>query len=128
MIGRGNLFDGIGESTSDAGEGERFEALLRCGSTRIERIVSNGHCSPEGFWYEQEEPEWVLVVSGSARLRLKDPDEVVELGPGHWLFIPAMRRHRVDATSAEEPTVWLAVWPGPMEEGMVNDPEFPEQG
>jgi cupin 2 domain-containing protein len=108
MKGRGNLFDGL--DGAGAGDGERFDDLLCCGSTRIERIVSQGHRSTEGFWYEQEEPEWVLVVSGSARLRLEDPDEVVDLSPGDWLLIPAMRRHRVEGTSPDGPTVWLAVW------------------
>ena len=35
--------------------------------TKIERIVSRGHASPEDFWYDQEENEWVMVVKGTAR-------------------------------------------------------------
>jgi len=112
---RGNLFEGIEAGTG--GAGEWFDPLLRQGPVRIERIVSHGHCSKEAFWYEQDEPEWVLVASGRARLRLADPDEIVELGPGDWLYLPPLRQHRVEWTTPDEPTVWLAVWPGKAPEG-----------
>jgi cupin 2 domain-containing protein len=95
--------------TADSGA-ERIEVLLRTGGVRIERIVSRGHRSPEGFWYNQDEGEWVTVVEGRARLRLADPDGVVELGPGDWIDLPAHRRHRVEWTDPERDTVWLAVF------------------
>jgi cupin 2 domain-containing protein len=38
-----------------------IEVLLADRHIRIERIVSEGHASPEGFWYDQSEHEWVLV-------------------------------------------------------------------
>ena len=38
------------------GDGEVGKSAL---GLRIERIVSEGHVSPEGFWYDQDEPEWV---------------------------------------------------------------------
>ena len=75
---------------------------------RVERIVSRGHVSPPGFWYDQAEAEWVLVVRGAARLRFEDGD--VELRPGDHLIIPPGRRHRVEWTSPDEPTVWVAVY------------------
>lgn len=31
---------------------EIFTELLRHGPVRIERIVSNGHVSPDNFWYD----------------------------------------------------------------------------
>ncbi|HSM14317.1 MAG TPA: cupin domain-containing protein [Thermoanaerobaculia bacterium] len=95
--------------TADSGA-ERVEVLFRTGGVRIERIESRGHRSPEGFWYDQDEGEWVTVVAGRARLRLADPDEVVELGPGDWIDLPAHRRHRVEWTDPERDTVWLAVF------------------
>jgi len=107
MMARGNLFEGAEAPESD---GESFEELMRSGGVRIERIVSHGHSSKAGFWYEQEEAEWVLVVSGRARLRLLDPEVAIELGPGDWLFIPPLRRHRVEWTTPDQPTVWVAVW------------------
>lgn len=75
---------------------------------RIERIVSTGHKSPEGFWYDQPEHEWVMVLKGAARLQFDD--RVVEMTAGDWINIPAHRRHRVEWTSPDEPTVWLAVF------------------
>lgn len=77
---------------------------------RIERIVSRGHCSEPGFWYDQDEDEFVLLVQGSARLELQTPHEVVDLNPGDYLTIAAHRRHRVAWTSPDEDTIWLTVF------------------
>lgn len=76
---------------------------------RMERIVSRGHASPEGFWYDQLQHEFILLLRGAARLRFEDEDSIVELKPGDYLIIPAGCRHRVEWTSPDEPTVWLAV-------------------
>ena len=89
---------------------EFVEVLAGRGRTRVERIVSRGQASPEGFWYDQDEDEFVAVLSGAARLRFQDPDEVVAMGPGDHLTIPAHRRHRVDWTEPDASTVWLAVF------------------
>lgn len=35
---------------------ELTNTLLEADDVRIERIVSHGHASPEGFWYDQDEP------------------------------------------------------------------------
>jgi len=78
---------------------EQFEALLQSPAVRIERIVSRGHASPEGFWYDQPRGEWVLVLRGAARLRFEDEPEPRELKPGDFLDIPAHRRHRVESTA-----------------------------
>ena len=86
---------------------ELFTALLEAGSLRIERIVSFGQASPPGFWFDQEQHEWVLLLKGAARLRIED--EELELRPGSFLNISAHRRHRVEWTTPDEPTVWLAV-------------------
>lgn len=77
---------------------------------RIERIVSTGHPSPEGFWYDQDEHEWVVVLMGRAKLIFEGNSEPVEMGPGDYMNIPAHRKHRVEWTSPDEPTVWLAVF------------------
>ena len=87
---------------------ELIETLVESGAVRIERIVSTGHASPEGFWYDQPEREFVLVVQGRARLEFEDGDPV-EVGAGGWIDIPAHRRHRVAWTASDEATVWLAV-------------------
>lgn len=90
--------------------GEFIETLAGAGGTRVERIISRGDASPEGFWYDQDDHEFVVVLQGAARLRLEGPDEVVTLSPGDHLTIPARRRHRVDWTDPDGPTVWLAVF------------------
>ena len=89
---------------------ELVEILAAAPGVRIERIVSTGHCSPPGFWYDQEEDEWVALLSGAAGLRFADEAEARTLKPGDWLLIPAHRRHRVDWTDAATATVWLAVF------------------
>ncbi|WP_373653527.1 cupin domain-containing protein [Schlesneria sp. DSM 10557] len=87
---------------------EIFTTLVRATGLRIEQIVSHGHASPADFWYDQSENEWIMLVKGAARLMFED--EIVELVPGDSLTIPAHRRHRVDWTTPDEPTVWLAVF------------------
>jgi cupin 2 domain-containing protein len=76
---------------------------------KIERIVSRGHRSPPGFWYEQETDEWVVLLQGEATLRFENPKEEIFLKRGDWVLIPAGRRHRVEETIADTETVWLAV-------------------
>ncbi len=88
---------------------ERLEILLTQPGLRIERIVSSGQASPPGFCFEQAETEWVLLVSGEALLRFEDEPEARRLRPGDWLTIEPRRRHRVEWTAADAPTVWLAV-------------------
>jgi cupin 2 domain-containing protein len=92
----------------EAGGDEALEKLLETADLRIERIVSHGHASPEGFWYDQDESEWIVLLSGAARLQFED--RTLPLGPGDSLNIAARVRHRVEWTSPDEPTVWLAVF------------------
>ena len=87
---------------------ELVETLVEGDGVRIERIVSTGHASPEGFWYDQPGREFVLVVRGRARLEFDD-GETLDLEAGGWADIPPHRRHRVAWTAPDEPTVWLAV-------------------
>jgi cupin 2 domain-containing protein len=87
---------------------EFVEILARGGRFRLERIVSSGHASPPGFWYDQPEREWVVVLSGAARV-LFDDGETVNLETGGWVDISAHRRHRVEWTDPDRPTVWLAL-------------------
>lgn len=108
----GNLFRPAGAPEAD----EFFEELARGPDCRVERIVSHDHASPEGFWYDQEEDEFVVLLRGTARLEFEGEGEAEPqtrlLQPGDWILIPAHRRHRVAATSEEGPSVWLAVfWP-----------------
>lgn len=101
-----NLFDGLPHRPETA---ERCVNLLEKPGLRIERIVSTGQASPPGFWYDQPEAEWVVLLQGSAELRFEDEPEAQELKPGDWLYIAAHRKHRVEWTAPVEPSVWLAV-------------------
>jgi cupin 2 domain-containing protein len=76
---------------------------------RIERIVSTGQESPPGFWYDQPDDEFVVLLAGAARLRFEDGDVTLDMKAGDWVEIPAHVRHRVESTQADPPTVWLAV-------------------
>lgn len=87
---------------------EVFETLLDAKDVRIERIVSRGQATPAGFWYDSPQNEWVLLLRGEARLEFEDSPPL-RLLPGDCLTIPARQRHRVEWTSADEPTIWLAV-------------------
>ena len=89
---------------------EVSQTLLAAGSVRVERIVSRGQASPDGFWYDQDEREWVLLLSGAARLRFEGDADPVELVPGSYVDIPAHRRHRVEWTAPDRVTVWLAIF------------------
>ena len=88
---------------------ETIEPLIATKSLRLERIVSTGQVTPAGNWYDQDRPEWVILLSGSARLRFEDEAETLELRPGDHLLIPAHRRHRVEWTDPNQQTVWLAL-------------------
>jgi len=88
---------------------EWVECLAAGDGVTIERIVSRGHASADGFWYDQDRHEFVVLLSGAARLEFADGEDEVMLGAGDWLLIPAHRRHRVAWTDAERESVWLAV-------------------
>ena len=99
-----NLFASLPTHPPD----ELFTTILEAANVRIERIVSHGHSSPEGFWYDQDRHEWVMVLTGSARLTLEG-EEPIDLLPGSFINIPARKRHRVEWTDPDRTTVWLAV-------------------
>ena len=101
-----NLFTGIPAELP----AELFEPLVSGTSFRIERIVSAGHTTTAGFWYDQPQHEWVALLSGAARIEFDDEQKSVELTPGDYLLIPAGCRHRVGWTSPIEKTVWLAIY------------------
>jgi cupin 2 domain-containing protein len=104
-----NLFTGIPLKL----ETERIDELAASKGLRIERIVSTGHASPPGFWYNQPWTEWVVVLSGSAGLLIEGDARPRELRAGDHLLLAPHLRHRVEWTDAQVPTVWLAVHYGP---------------
>ncbi len=98
----------IYKAIPDSPGAEWFEKLVENRQMTIERIVSRGHCSPPGFWYDQDWDEWVLLLAGNAGLAFENGDSV-ELIPGDHVLIPAHVKHRVAWTAADAETIWLAV-------------------
>ena len=71
---------------------EEFTPLLDEPGLIVQRIVSTGQASPPGFWYEQDEDEWVVLLVGSAVLAFADgrvlalranptPEQLAEAAP-----------------------------------------------
>lgn len=87
---------------------ELFEKIIENENFVLERIISEGHASPPGFWYDQDKNEFVLLIRGSAQL-LYDDGTKHDLNSGDYLIIPAHQKHRVEKTSHTEKTIWLAL-------------------
>ena len=100
-----NLLDNIPSDLPD----ELFTTLLQADAVRVERIVSQGHASAPGFWYDQEQHEWVVVLEGRTVIEFEGEPRPVELRRGSYLNIPAHARHRVAWTDPSQKTVWLAI-------------------
>jgi len=101
----GNIFASLPRGAAE----EIFSCLLEHKGLRIERIVSRGQLTPPGEWLEQEGLEWVMVLSGAAKLLLSGEKRARLLRRGDYMLIPCGRRHRVTWTDTKKKTVWLAV-------------------
>ncbi|MEL4280604.1 MULTISPECIES: cupin domain-containing protein [Shewanella] len=88
---------------------EVFETLAGNGKVKIERIISQGHSTPVGEWYDQSQYEWVMLLKGEAQLEFEDA-QLVTLKPGDYLTLAPHQKHRVASTSSEGETLWLAVF------------------
>lgn len=88
---------------------ELFERILKRGGIEIERIISKGHITAAGEWYDQDWDEWVLLLQGQATLAYQNDAEPVHLKAGDYLLIPAHCRHRVEWTDPSMETIWLAI-------------------
>lgn len=107
-----NLFSDIPGKPADPSNpaDEIVEVIAQSPHVRIERIVSTGQASPEGFWYDQDEAEWVIVLQGEARLRFENQEPTLHMRRGDYVLIPPHTKHRVEWTTPAESTVWLAVY------------------
>ena len=100
----GNIFTNLPQKQTE----ESWETILEGQGYRLERICSQGHTSPPDFWFDRNHGEWVILLSGAARLQFEEEEEI-KLVPGDYLFIHPHERHRVTWTSPDEVTVWLAL-------------------
>jgi len=101
-----NIFENIPKSIPE----ELAEIISETEDIRIERIVSRGHSSDPGFWYDQDRNEYVILLKGSAGLLFEGEKEIFEMQPGDYVNIPAHMKHRVEWTDPEQETIWLAVY------------------
>lgn len=99
-----NLFSPLPSAIPD----EVFEAVVQTEHFTLERIVSAGHATPAGEWYDQD-THGVILLKGRAGLRFEQETAVHELQPGDHVLIPAHCRHRVEWTAPSQQTVWLAL-------------------
>ena len=79
----GNIFSDIPKDLDQ----EAFEEIINSGNFRIERIMSRGHSTPPGQWYDQDQDEWVIVLAGSAALLFGG------LRPRHDIKSRRLRQH-----------------------------------
>ncbi len=99
-----NIFSDIQKQAPD----EVLETILKTDQFKIERIISHGHATTEGEWYDQDKNEWVLVLNGNAGL-LFEGDKTIIMKTGDYINIPAHQKHRVEWTDPEEETIWLTI-------------------
>ena len=99
----------LSSSCPAAGE-ERVDRLIEGSGWRLERIHSCLASSPKGFWYDQADTEWVIVLRGSAQLQFEDEPEPRDLCVGDSLLINPHQRHRVVTTDPDPGTLWLALF------------------
>jgi cupin 2 domain-containing protein len=101
----GNVF----ADSAGSRDTEQFAALLAAPDLRLERIVSLGQATPPGVWLDQNEAEWAILLRGAAKLSFEGENGARDLKPGDYMNIPAHCRHRVEWTTPDEPTIWLAL-------------------
>ena len=109
-----NIFDNLPGSAKL----ELVDVLLQQKSIRIERIVSSGQATSPDEWYDQAEHEWVVVLSGEAKILIEKPGnsppppktELLHLKKGDSLLLKSHQRHRVAWTSQVVLTIWLAIF------------------
>jgi len=102
---QGNIF----RHPADNIDKETFQTILKNDSFKLESIISQGHCTEQGRWLDEENDEWVILLSGKARLLFDQDNRIRELNPGDYLYIPRHCRHRVEWTALDQKTVWLAL-------------------
>ena len=61
------------------------------------------------FGMIKKKNEWVMVLKGSAGLRLENDKEIIKMMPGDYINIPAHCKHRVEWTDPDIETIWLAI-------------------
>jgi len=100
-----NIHSGIPNNIPE----ELFETLINSKNIKIERIISKGHKTPKGQWYDQDWNEFVILIKGRAAILFESNSVEIFLESGDYLDIPAHKKHRVEWTDEYVETIWLAV-------------------
>lgn len=100
-----NIFTGIPDRLPE----ELIECLFDQENITIERIISKGHITPIGQWYDQDWDEWVILLKGKAVLCYEQDIQFITLMAGNYLLIPAHTRHCIVSTATDTATIWLAI-------------------
>ncbi len=99
----------LGQAIPFSGHERRL--LIKQGSGwRLEAVFSCGAFSPDGFWYDHSEHEWILLLRGSASLRMQNPSTLIHLNVGDQFCFSPHQLHRVESTDPSPGTVWLALF------------------
>lgn len=83
------------------------ETVAEGATWRLELIRSNASCTSEDEWLNTTESIWMLLLRGSARLQLRDPEDVADLSAGDHLMIPSGRPYRLLRTDPPPGTLRL---------------------
>lgn len=102
----GNLFASDGLTISQ--DKEYTESFIKREHLSLERIISKGHITPPGYWYDQDQDEWVVLLKGRASIEFENR-HVIHLEEGDYLMLQAGLKHRVIYTSKDPPCIWLAL-------------------
>lgn len=84
---------------------EVVASILQGARFHAEHISSFGASSPPDFWYDQDLPEWVALLQGTASIEFEEG--ALHLKAGDYLIIPEHLKHRVSATSSD--ASWLVL-------------------
>ena len=88
---------------------EQINVLAEGTRFKFQHILSGDCVSPPGFWYDQTESEWAILLSGRAELEFSDNGFATSrllLHAGDAILIPAHLKHRIVSSNA---AVWLAL-------------------
>lgn len=86
---------------------EVLSTIFSQNNIKVTREVSFGNPSPDGYWYDQNETELVILLKGTATLLFEKIDKV-HLKSGDYITIEPHLKHRVEKVSDD--AMWLAIF------------------
>ena len=108
--GDGSCPDNIFRGPLPAPGQDHAELLAEGAAWRLMLISSNASRAAEHEWIHPSDSLWMLLLRGSARLQLGDPDDVADLSVGDHLMIPPRRPYRLLRTDPPPGTLRLELY------------------